>query len=328
MSARSFVARPHLTQMTVGAVLGLGAPLGYMLLRRIGRKRRKATDRLAYAYMSVGTPIVFALFGLALGRREERLARTHAEMQRLREEFAAVVAHDLRSPINALRLRIDGLLARKDGPEIVVGRQKLLGMQSVTDRLSHMVDDLLDAANIDAARLSLRRERMSPRESVNALVDRIRPTLEPHPIDVRGLGPCVLADPIRFDQILTNLLENAAKYSPPDSPIVVVVERADGGAAISVTDQGMGIPDEEQARLFDRYYQTERARVLRRGLGLGLHIARGLVEAHGGRITVDSAPERGSTFRVWFPPGNDRRSGSSIRAVQPSSAQLVRGSWR
>lgn len=118
---------------------------------------------------------------------------------------------------------------------------------------------------------------------------------------VNGEPPAVSADPLRLEQVVTNLLENAAKYSDAGTPIRIIIEPSGRGATLSVEDRGPGISPEELPRLFDRYFQTQRARTKRRGLGLGLFITKGLVEAHGGAITVDSVPGAGSTFRVWLP---------------------------
>lgn len=102
-------------------------------------------------------------------------------------------------------------------------------------------------------------------------------------------------------EILTNLLENAAKYSADGTKIAVHVKSTDGGIEVSVKDEGMGISPDEVPKLFDRFYQARRARERRSGLGLGLFITKGFVEAHGGRIAVESIVDRGSTFRVWLP---------------------------
>ena len=109
------------------------------------------------------------------------------------------------------------------------------------------------------------------------------------------------ADPLRLGQVLTNLLENAAKFSGEGTPIRVVIEPAGRGAALCVEDRGPGIPPEEVPRLFDRYFQAQRARTKRRGLGLGLFITKGLVEAHGGAITAESGLGAGTVFRGWLP---------------------------
>jgi signal transduction histidine kinase len=127
--------------------------------------------------------------------------------------------------------------------------------------------------------------------------------LATHPVALnqRPAAPASI-DPHRFAQILTNLVENAAKYSDVGTPIRVSVEPLNGGIEVRVEDGGWGIAPDELPQLFDRFYQAKRARAKKSGLGLGLYIVKGLVEAHGGRISVASTPARGSTFAVWFPP--------------------------
>jgi signal transduction histidine kinase len=117
----------------------------------------------------------------------------------------------------------------------------------------------------------------------------------------------VPVDPLRFDQILTNLLDNAAKFSPDEEPIGVTVLPSDGGIDVAIEDRGIGIPSEDVSRLYDRFYQSRRARERKSGLGLGLYITKGLVEAHGGRIWLATQPAKGSTFHVWFPADVKRR---------------------
>jgi signal transduction histidine kinase len=166
-----------------------------------------------------------------------------------------------------------------------------------------MINDLLDATRIEAARLSLNPQVVSVPDAVKVLVDRIRPTLGLHDltIHVEGEPAVVNADPMRLDQILTNLLDNAAKYSADGTPISIRIRPEDSGVTVTVEDRGPGIPANELPKLFDRFYQAKRAREKKSGLGLGLYITKGLVEAHGGRTHVTSQPGRGSTFRVWLP---------------------------
>ena len=112
----------------------------------------------------------------------------------------------------------------------------------------------------------------------------------------------MLADPLRLDQIFMNLIDNAAKYSKPGAPIRIVVEPVEEGARVTVIDHGVGIAEDAIPKLFDRFFQVQRAREQKRtGVGLGLYITKGLVDAHGGRITVESEPGRGSRFCVWLP---------------------------
>jgi signal transduction histidine kinase len=296
----------------MGALLGLGAPLGFLALRRLlggGRRRRawpfraRSDDGLALLYMTVGTPIAFGIFGHALGQHEEQLRASSRQIERLREEFAAVVAHDLRTPIQSILLQLDTILRGVRDSEVQVSVSKLRKLRHGGERLAHMVNDLLDATRIEVVRLSLQPEIISLPEAVRNLVDRVGPTLGDHPVEVvvEGAPPRVAADPARLDQILTNLLENAAKYSDNGRPITVRVRPDGTGVLLSVEDQGTGIAADEVPKLFDRFYQAKRARLKKSGLGLGLYITKGLVEAHGGRITVYSVPNEGSSFRVWLP---------------------------
>ncbi len=225
------------------------------------------------------------------------------ELERVREEFAAIVAHDLRTPLQSVLMQIDLLLSQATGEASTVPVTTLQNMKKNGYRLERLTRDLLDASRIDARRVALDRRRVDLPELVAALVSQIQGALGTHGIsvDIGGEPPPLSADPLRIEQILTNLLENASKYSSDGAPIRIVVAAHDDGATLSIEDRGPGISPDEIPHLFDRYYQTRKARTVRRGLGLGLFIARGLVEAHGGRITVESTPGTGSTFRIWLP---------------------------
>jgi signal transduction histidine kinase len=293
----------------MGAVLGLGAPLGFALLRRLlGRaraplRRELADQRVEYSYMTATTPLVFALFGHTIGQHEDELRAAHAETARLRDEFAAVVAHDLRNPIQAISLQLQLLLRDAQDGVVRVPADTLRRLQRSTVRLEQMTADLLDASRIEASRLRIAPERLNLSDAVSSVLDQIRPTVGEHAVTLKvdGTPPPVSVDPNRLAQILTNLVVNAAKYGAERAPIVVRIRPARGGAAISVEDEGPGIPSSELPRLFDRFYQAKRARQFKSGLGLGLYITKGLVEAHGGQIAVTSELGRGSVFTVWLP---------------------------
>jgi signal transduction histidine kinase len=253
--------------------------------------------------MTVTTPVVFGAFGHILGGREEKVRAAGEQVQRLRDEFAAVIAHDLRDPIQAILLQIQSLERHGHEGLVPVPVATLGKLERGANRLARMVDDLLDATRIDVAHLRLIPEAVSLPEAVDTLIERIRPTLGSHTVETRTEGEPspVLVDPTRLDQILTNLIENAAKYSNDEAPIVVTVRPDAGGSRVSVSDRGPGIAPDDMQRLFNRFYQAKRARENKSGLGLGLYITKGLVEAHGGRIEVRSELGRGSVFSVWLP---------------------------
>jgi PAS domain S-box-containing protein len=244
-----------------------------------------------------------AVTGVVLTCRD---ASAQQELIRLREEFAAMVAHDLRNPIQSMLVQIALLRATAERGE-PVPEPALERLERLGERLARMASDLLDASRLELSRLPLDLAPTDLVEVVRAVVDRVRSTAGDHPIDLRVEAPApVLIDAARFDQILTNLLENAVKYSAPGMGIDVTVQGADGGVDVAVRDRGPGIPLEDVPKLFDRFYQAGRARAKRSGLGLGLYIAKGFVEAHGGQIRVETAPGEGSTFHVWLPAAAQR----------------------
>jgi signal transduction histidine kinase len=294
----------------VGGLLGLGAPLGLLALRHLASTRGRgwllselASNRLTYVYLTGATSTVFAAFGHSLGRRADLFFESHRQLDRLRDEFVSVIAHDLRSPVNALRLQSQVLLRATTDQDVHVPRQAIERIDRATGSLSQMIDDLLDASRVEARRLLLHPEPRALDELAAEIVERQRPALGAHPIELHARpSASALVDPHRFAQILTNLLDNAAKYSDEGRPIRVRVEPGEGGVFLRVEDEGWGISVDELPQLFNRFYQASRARAKKSGLGLGLYVVKGLVEAHGGRISVASAVGRGSTFTVWFPP--------------------------
>jgi len=227
------------------------------------------------------------------------------ELEQQREEFISVVAHDLRGPITIVN-GYAGLLSRLPLDQHGTDREHraIDGIATSTKRLERMVGDLLDASRIEAKRLALAKEAVDLARFVRALSERAREITEGHEVrlETRGPAPMVEADSTRLDQILSNLLSNAAKYSYPGSEIVVEIMPRPDEVEVAVTNQGPGIPPEDRARLFARFYRTQAAAEGPvPGLGLGLYITKGLVEAHGGRIWVESEPGRFASFHFTLP---------------------------
>ena len=232
------------------------------------------------------------------------------ELERLREEFTSIVAHDLRTPVTVIQGFADFL--KRDAEARRAPEPMLRGLENIrmsARRLNRMVSDLLDASRIESRRLRLEKQPVNLADFIPDVVQRLAEITKGHPVVV-NLGqpmPRVRADPFRVEQILTNLLSNAAKYSLQGREIVVQVTPVDNReVCVSVTDRGIGIPPEDIPELFSRFHRTTLARRERvPGLGLGLYITKGLVEAHGGRISVDSRVGQGSTFTFTLPVKDD-----------------------
>jgi signal transduction histidine kinase len=231
-------------------------------------------------------------------------ARARAEAQRLREEFISVVAHDLRSPVGAIRLNAEAL--EKLTREHPVGEHVtriIAKMNVAATALARMIGDLLDASLVESKRLTLRTERVDLDQLIRDVVDRAsgltggRAVRIVAPAAMRG----VELDPQRFEQIMVNLLSNATKYASPGTEIVVELESHPAEARVSVTNAGPGIRPAEAPLLFTRFYRSDTRGDRPHGLGLGLYIVKGLVEAHGGRVWVESEPGKSTTFRFSLP---------------------------
>ncbi len=211
-------------------------------------------------------------------------------IERLREEWAAMVAHDLRQPLAAIRMS-DDLLARAPAGGAQASRA-VDRIRIAVDRMVAMLDELVDTSLLEAGQLRLKRERLDAaaviQEIVEQLADLLSGTGQPVTVRVAEGVPPIYADRARVERVLANLLSNAAKYGEPDGEIVVAVDAVDGMVRVSVRNRGF-IEAAALTSLFTRFYRTPEAHEGRKaGLGLGLFIAKGLVEAHGGRIQATS----------------------------------------
>jgi PAS domain S-box-containing protein len=228
-----------------------------------------------------------------------RDVRTHKELERLREEWASLIAHDLRQPVNGIRLAAELLLRAPLEERHRAWAQRI---QADILRLNDMIQDLLDTSRLEAHRLALHREPTPVAVAVDAALTRLPDLAARCTVTIAPAAAHVLADPGRLVQVLGNLLSNAAKYGDPDRPVAVTVARDGGHARITVANHGEGIPEAEIPALFNRFVRTREARRGRiEGSGLGLYLCRGLVEGHGGRIWVESVPGDTTSFHFTMP---------------------------
>jgi PAS domain S-box-containing protein len=231
--------------------------------------------------------------------------------ERLRRELTANVSHELRTPLTSIKGFAETLLAGAMTDEPTC-RRFLAIIDSEATRLMKLVDDLTDLSRLESRAVAMEPAPLCVDELIEEAVGRMRPQADRHGVTLLttvATGATVMADRDRVLQVLTNLLDNAIKFTP-DGGTVRVAARLDGhDAVISVVDSGRGIPEEDLPRVFDRFYRVERSRSrlsLRGGeetggTGLGLAIARQIVDAHGGRISARSRPGAGSTFTFTLP---------------------------
>jgi signal transduction histidine kinase len=229
---------------------------------------------------------------------------TIKELERMREEWTSVIAHDLRQPIGFIEMASEFLPNLHSG--VITDREKDMAnrIQSAAHNLSRMVDDLLDMSLLEADRLKLERDWVDPRTLVRETISRLSHLTGDSRIKVRdegGLLP-VYVDPMRIGQVLGNVVSNAVKYGDKGSEILVQLCRQDGHVEVAVTNHGKGIAPNDIPRIFGRFARSKSGPgPTVRGLGLGLYIANGVVRAHGGRMWAESTPGQTTTFHLTLP---------------------------
>ncbi len=241
-----------------------------------------------------------------------RETKTLRELDRLRNELIANISHELRTPLTSIKGFATTLLQTDVRWSEKEQREFLEAIDQESDRLARIISDLLDMSRLEGGALKLEERSYQIYEILETVNDNLSSLTEQHHLQVtvpKNLPP-VFVDQIRIGQVLTNLVENAAKFSQKGSPILIEAEPSENGkwVTLSVTDQGEGIPPELSGRVFDRFYQTESIASGRKtGTGLGLSICRGIVEAHGGKMWVKSKVGEGSRFSFTLPISKERK---------------------
>jgi signal transduction histidine kinase/DNA-binding NarL/FixJ family response regulator len=239
-----------------------------------------------------------------------------------RQHTLAVVAHDLRNPLTAIRMDAEMLSVTLRPSVGDFERESLDRIQAITKRMDGLIQDLLEVSRMERGTLALEILARDPAFLLREAAHALNPLASAHGLTLRvdaaqGL-PAVNADGERVVQIVSNLVGNAVKFTPEGGTVTLGCVPGDGEVRFSVSDTGPGIPPEQVPHIFGAFWQAQHAD--RRGLGLGLSIARGLVEAHGGRIWVESEPNRGATFVFTLPLAQDADGAAAGGIASAASA--------
>jgi signal transduction histidine kinase len=289
-------------------VLGLGfsVALGNIVVGRVGTVRDGA-GRLASGDLTVRLPITgrdeltalagdFNLMADALAEAAQR----QRELENARRELVAAVSHDLRTPLTAVRAMVEALAdgVVQDPPT----RQRYLeAARAQLENLSTLVDDLFEIAQLDAGVLQIELERASLHDLISDTLSNLQPHAAKHGVrligEVAANVDLVLMSPPKMQRVLYNLIGNALRHTPADGTITLRATASGDEVQVEVDDEGEGISAEDLPHIFEHSYRGEKSRSRDYGgAGLGLAIVRGLIEAHGGRIWVESKPEAGTRF--------------------------------
>jgi len=240
--------------------------------------------------------------GIERARSLEQASKIEVARQSetLKSALLDALAHDLKTPLTSIKGAVTHLLARRHDPE----EEELLTIANEeADRLHRLVVEVLEMSRIEAAKLHPDRAPHGIADIVAASLKEQEESLKGRDVELQIPETLPAAD-VDFEfiqQVLKQLLDNAVNYSPPGSPLTISAEVVSGKIVLSVTDRGKGIAEEEQSRIFDKFYRGRSSRDNVLGTGLGLSIAKGIVEAHGGKIWVTSEPGKGSVFSVALP---------------------------
>ncbi len=253
--------------------------------------------------MGIGREIAIAVRNAQL-YEEASSANALRELDAMRTEFLANVSHELRTPLAVIKGSANSLLQ----PDVIFDEQTrrefLVSIDKDADTLTNLVDDLLMMSRLEANALEVNRKPRTVMEILDSVKDRLENLTIKHRLNISipDTMPPVVADDIRIGEVLTNLVENAAKFSDENTKITIDAHHSGNKIIISVTDAGIGIPPELHKKVFERFFQRNGHKTSqRKGTGLGLAICRGIVEAHGGEIWVESGKSGGTKFNFSLP---------------------------
>ena len=271
-----------------------------MGIRSVGALGLAACDLSRETLEAIGSLVAISI---ERANTVEKLTKSEAarESDRLRSILLDSVTHEFRTPLTAIKASAETLLSNAplDSPQ----RNDLLQViNEETDRLNRLVGEAAEVAQLNTRQLQLQVEPQDVRELIEKVITNSQPLIRGHKVEIRIPPlPPVSMDSDRISEVIAHLLDNASKYSPPHSPIRITAEEKGGELIVSVADQGPGIDQIEKEMIFEKFYRGRDQRMMIPGTGMGLPIAKAIIELHGGRIGVTSQLGRGSVFQFSLP---------------------------
>lgn len=235
--------------------------------------------------------------GIQIGQFIERIS-----IEQRKDDYISIASHELKTPVTSIKAFTQILIAQSKKSNEIKNLPYFTRMDKQLDRLSDLVNDLLDVSKIQSGKLAIREEVFAIAELVHQTVTDMKTLHSTHTLSITGsTSKTVCADKDRIQQVLTNLLENAIKYSPTAKKVLVTMKDREAEVIISVTDYGIGITPENQEKIFDRFYRVKETNNTYQGQGLGLYIVSEIIKRHDGKIMIKSLPGKGSTFSFSLP---------------------------
>lgn len=301
--AQDTLIRPLLQAGVVSLIIGAG--LALVVSGSIAKPLSQVAEsarRIAGGDYSVEAPIKGPTEVRDVAASFNDMVTTVTRNQQAQQEFLASVSHDLKTPLTSIQGFSQAILDGAASDPAHAARV----IHDEAARMRRMVDELLDLARIQSGQAVLTRTYIHMPKLIDAIMERLTPQAEAQQVTLQQTGERrlrrITGDGDRLAQVFTNLVDNAITHTPPGGTVTVSTGADEGGIVITVSDTGRGIPQDDLAHIFERFYQVDKARSgKRRGSGLGLTIVKEIVHAHDGRIHVESVVGQGTTFTVWLP---------------------------
>ncbi|MGH9343170.1 MAG: sensor histidine kinase [Terriglobia bacterium] len=296
-AVRGTLFQDDLSRLTVTAIRLGGGPIGSMAMRG-----GSLSDGALHALSNI------VAIGLERVRGQEAANEAEAarQSQELKSTLLDAIAHEFKTPLTSIKAAASALLSASAPklPNLLERRELVSIIDEEADRLSRLVTEAIQMARVEGGKMQLARGFHSAGSLIRTALDSMQPALEGREVRLRVTPelPCVSADADLIALALRQLMDNALKYSPAGSPIVVSANAAEGSVIVSVADSGQGVTESQQRRIFDKFYRVPGEPVS--GTGMGLTIARKIMDAHSGRIWVESKPGQGSEFFISLPTAN------------------------
>lgn len=273
---------------------------------------------------TIAAQLVLVLERAQLAEEAARM-RAQAEAERVKGALLSSVSHDLRTPLAVIKGAVTNLLDESVAWDVATRHELLNAVDTETDRLNRLVGNLLEMSRIESGALHPARDWHDIAELLADVAERMRARFTEHSVTLSAPPdlPLVQISYTQIDQVLTNLLENAQKYTPPGTPIELCAELADDAIRITVRDYGPGIPAGMHSRIFEKFVRAAAPERHADGTGLGLAICKGIIEAHGGQIWAEAAPGGGAAFVFTLPLPPDEQPTSALDLAEAEVASSV-----
>lgn len=301
--------RPHIAPMRRGSLAAVsmrahGRTVGSLTVTGRDSDLRYNHDDVRL-FQEIADQAALAVMNVRLFEAERRAHAQTESALHLRDEFLAIAAHELKTPMTSIRGHaqlLQRIFTRTGSLPTDLLTRSIGAIDRETAKLSRLIEQLLDVSRIERGRLSVTPAPTDLNDLIAGVVAAFQSQTTKHTLDFRASEPVVCpVDPLRFEQIVRNLVDNAIKYSPDGGPVWLDLGRdRSGRVVLAVTDRGLGIPEEHRGKIFERFYQAH-AQSYQSGLGLGLAITREIIDLHGGEIHAEFPPEGGTRFVVRLP---------------------------